>query len=352
LADLVKPVTIVIPSLHRPDLVANCLRFIAAQQVPGDFYDVVVVENQARSDSVLTGPLPANVRQILLEENYGTTGSINRALAVTSSNYVLILNNDVELEPRYLAVLTAALEADPQAAFAIGKLRCATDKARLDGAGDAILQGGGSYRLGHYDLDTGQFDQPARVLCACGAAVLFRRTVLDQAGGLDEKFFAYLDDVDLALRAHLLGYRGLYVPDAVAYHIGSATLGNKLHPKIVRLLTRNQLLVYAKDYPAGVLLRVLPQALVFQLLWFALAIRSRGLVPYLGGIFEAITLLPGMLQKRHAMMRQRRIGNDEFLDLLRHSERAIFDWHSRQSDESRSLLLRIYFGLFRPAGRP
>ena len=79
------------------------------------------------------------------------------------------------------------------------------------------------------------------VLSGCGAAVLYRREVFELCGPLDEDFFAYLEDLDLALRAQLLGYTGIYLPDAVAYHIGSATLGDVLHPRIVEYLTRNQI---------------------------------------------------------------------------------------------------------------
>jgi len=77
--------------------------------------------------------------------------------------------------------------------------------------------------------------------------VLYRSKAFLLCGALDADFFAYLDDLDLALRIHLIGYRGVYVPDAVAYHIGSATLGQALHPRVVEYITRNQLFVLMKD---------------------------------------------------------------------------------------------------------
>ena len=135
----VKTVTIAIPSLHRPDLTSRCLEFIQKQTLPPDCWEIVVIENSAQPGKMLADPLPPNTRRIELPQNEGTTGSINRAVAATESRYVLLLNNDVELEPDYLQQLVAALDRDPQLGFVTGKLLRATERTHLDGAGDAML---------------------------------------------------------------------------------------------------------------------------------------------------------------------------------------------------------------------
>ena len=104
----------------------------------------------------------------------------------------------------------------------------------------------------------------------------YRREVFELCGRLDEDFFAYLEDLDLALRAHLLGYTGIYLPDAVAYHIGSATLGKVLHPRIVEYLTRNQIYLLVKDYPCSVFLRLVPRIVVYQCLWLVFVFAKGG----------------------------------------------------------------------------
>ena len=104
------------------------------------------------------------------------------------------------------------------------------------------------------------------------------------SGGLDPDFFAYLDDLDLALRTHLLGYGGWYVPDAIAYHIGSATLGNTLHPRVIEYITRNQIYLLIKDYPPAVFRRLLPRIVIYQCLWALFAIRKGGFGAYLRGL--------------------------------------------------------------------
>jgi GT2 family glycosyltransferase len=343
----VKTVAIAIPSLHRPDLTARCLEVIQHQTMPAAEWEVVVIENEAQPDSILPDPLPANTRRIELPANEGTTGSINRAVVATESRYVLLLNNDVELQPDYLEKLVRALDADSKLGFATGKLLRATQRTHLDGAGDAMLLAGAAYRLGHFDRDDGQYDRVTAVLSGCGAAVLYRREVFELCGRLDEDFFAYLDDLDLALRAQLLGHAGIYLPNAVAYHVGSATLGDVLHPRIVEYLTRNQIYLLAKDYPRSVFWRLLPRIAVYQGLWLIYATRKHAFAAWLRGSWAGLRGWGRMRRKRRELLVKRRISDDDFLARLRESERQIYDW--QQSADNHSGLLTCYFRLF---GKP
>ena len=345
----VKTVTIAIPSLHRPDLTSRCIDFIQKQTLPQSEWEIVVIENEARPDKILPDPLPPNTRRIELPDNEGTTGSINRAVESTESRYVLLLNNDIELEPDYIERLVTALDSDATLGFATGKLRRATQRTHLDGAGDAMLMAGGAYRLGHLDPDNGQFDRAMPVMAGCGAAVLYRRGTFLSSGGLDLEFFAYLDDLDLGLRAQLLGFGGLYLPEAIAYHIGSATLGDTLHPRVVEYLTRNQIFLLLKDYPRPVLFRLLPRILVYQWMWMLFALRNRALGAYFRGLIAAMRGSGSMRAKHRDLLVTRGIGDAEFLTRLRDSERQIYDWHQSRPQQDRSALLNFYFRIF---GRP
>jgi len=345
----VKTVAIAIPSLHRPDLTERCIHFIQKQTLPASNWEIVVIENEAQPGKILSDPLPPNTRRIGLPTNEGTTGSINRAVAATESRYVLLLNNDVELAPDFIAKLVAALDQDPKLGFVTGKLLRATERDHLDGAGDAMLMAGGAYRLGHLDPDRHQFDQPMPVLAGCGAAVLYRREALLASGGLDIDFLAYLDDLDLALRAQLVGYGGLYVPEAVAYHIGSATLGEPLHPRVVEYIARNQIHLLIKDYPRPVFLRLLPRIVAYQFLWMMFALKGRNARAWLRGVCGALRNRQTMRQKNRALLARRRISDGELLRRLHDSERQIYDWQQSLPAPQRSRLLKIYFRLF---GRP
>ncbi len=345
----VKTVTIAIPSLHRPDLTARCLEFIQKQTLPADEWEVVVIENEAQPDKILPDPLPQSTRRIELPNNEGTTGSINRAVESTQSRYVLLLNNDIELEPNYIARLVAALDDDVSLGFATGKLLRATQRTHLDGAGDAMLMAGAAYRLGNFDQDVGQYDRVMPLLAGCGAAVLYRREAFVESGGLDLDFFAYLDDLDLALRVQLLGYRGLYLPDAVAYHVGSATLGNVVHPRVIEYVTRNQIYLLSKDYPSALFRKLLPRIVVYQLLWAFYAMRHGGIGAYVRGLRQGLRSRNSMQRKQVELTSRRRISDDDFLQRMRDSERQIYQWQKSKPDAEQSSLLKLYFRLF---GRP
>jgi GT2 family glycosyltransferase len=341
-----KLLSVLIPSWRRPDLLQSCLASLARQTLAAEDYEVIVIENEAQPE-LSARPNAVNVRVIPLSENLGTTGSINHGLRQSSSEYVLLLNNDIQLDPHFLEVLVSILQSDSRCGFATGKLLNARRRNILDGSGDAVLRGGGAYRLGHDDEDRGQFEQTTAVIAGCGAATLYRRSVLEEIQGLDEDFFAYLDDVDLGLRAHLAGYTGIYTPQAVAYHLGSATLGDVFHPRIAELLTRNQFLLLLKDYPFGVFCSLLAHIALFQLLWLALVIRRGRFLPFLRGLAGAVRRTPKMLVKRRRIMRSRRISSSQFLALLRTSEKQIWQCQQEVPPSSRSRLLSAYFCLFK-----
>jgi GT2 family glycosyltransferase len=342
-------ISIIIPALHRPDLTAKCVESIRQQGASAGEVEIFIVENAA--NPALTYKAPSGVRSLLLSRNLGTTGSINHALAVSKSLYVLLLNNDVELHPGFLTALRNELDKDSRIAFVTGKLLQNCRHGHLDGAGDALLQGGGAYRLGHGDADVAQFEHPYRVLAGCGAATLFRRGVLEEIGGLDEQLFAYLDDADLGLRVHLRGYYGLYLPQATATHIGSATLRDPLHPKIVSWITRNQILLVIKNYPASLLFRLLARIVFYQVLWGLRTAKAGALLSYLQGMLRVSIALPRALKDRHQRQRSRSVTDAEFLEALQGSERQIYEWHMAQEPGRRSLLLKLYFALFGPAQR-
>ena len=139
-----KTVAIVIPSLHRPDLTRRCVESVQRTTLPAELWKIVVVENEARPESILPDPLPRNTIRIELPVNEGTTNSINRGMAAVPSPYVLLLNNDVEMAPDYLEKLLRVLQSDDSLGFATGKLLRASNRACLDGAGDAMLLAGAS----------------------------------------------------------------------------------------------------------------------------------------------------------------------------------------------------------------
>ena len=266
-------VSLVIPHWNRADLLERVLRSVHAQALPpGVSTEILVVDNASQDDSRAVAER-YGARVIALAVNEGVSRALNRGIAASTGECIVLLNNDVELTPNWLReLLDSALRQD--AWFATGKVLDAAAPDRIDGAGDAVCRGGAAWRLGNGKADGPAFDSPRKTYFPAATAALFRREFFDRVGPLEESFYAYLEDVDLGMRAALAGLPGIYAPGAVAFHRGSATAG-AWSKRSVSWITRHQILLLAKYYSARLLLRFWLPILVAQLLWAALAV-SRG----------------------------------------------------------------------------
>jgi GT2 family glycosyltransferase len=215
-----------------------------------------------------------------------------------------------------------AAEAHPEAGSFASKLVDFDNRGVLDGAGDALRRSGLPYRLGHGEPDRGQYDQTTFVFGACAAAALYRRSMLDDVGLFDEDFFAYCEDGDLSFRAQLADYRCLYAPEAIVYHVGSASTG-KRSPFAVRLGTRNGLCLLVKNLPTPLVPGFLPFVAAGQLSRLVVAASTSTLRAHLDGLAGALRLLPRMLRKRREIQKRRQVPVRYVRRLLKESSRAV-----------------------------
>jgi GT2 family glycosyltransferase len=249
---------------------------------------------------------------------------VNAGIQASEAELVALLNNDTEQHPGWLAALVRAADEHPEAGFFASKLVDYRDRRLLDGAGDAVRRSGLPYRLGHGEIDRGQFENEAFVFSACAAAALYRREMLDDIGLFDEDFFSNCEDWDVGFRAQLAGYRCVYVPSSVVYHIGSASTGGKRSALNTRLGTQNGINVLVKNLPATLIGKTLPFILAGQISRLAITALSPGLLrAYLSGLVGAGRLLPSMLEKRREIQKHRRVPDDYVIRLLRESSRRV-----------------------------
>ncbi len=338
--------SIVIPNWNGGDYLTRCLESLARQTLPPT--EVIVVDNGSTDSSHEAAPsIIRGAKVIRLGWNHGFSYAVNRGIEEAGCEWIVLLNNDVVLESDFLENLLTTLERQPEYDFAAAKLLKADRRELLDGAGDAILLAGASYRLAH-GLPEIDFHRQREVFAACGAAAAYRASMLRDIGGFDEDFFSYLEDVDLAFRARWAGYRCLFIPSSVAHHWGSVTLGGALRPPIVRQITQNQILLVVKNLPSALLARVWMRILWFQLLWLVFAVRRRCLTAWARGMIGALRKLTLFRRKRKEVRRS--ISVDQMWSQLIDSEKEIYD--SFQIDEGAgNALLRAYFAVFPPSKR-
>ncbi len=271
-------ITVVIPHWNRCDLIGPLLDRLHAQTCP--IHEILVVDNGSTDGSVEVAE-NKGARVIALKENIGFAAAVNRGIQEARTSMIAIVNNDVDPQPDWLERLRKALD-EPRVFFATGKLLDPARPGFIDGTYDTISRGACPWRVGQGREDGPVWSRRRRIRMAPMTAALFRADLFRRVGLLDERFGSYLEDVDFGLRCAKQGCFGMYVPDAVARHLGSATLG-AWHRETVRRNARNQVLLVAKHYPARYLVRYGWQILVGQVLWGAVAARhGRGLAYCLG----------------------------------------------------------------------
>ena len=241
-----------------PGLIKSCKELDA---------QVVVADNASTDGSaaMMQAEFP-QVPLIVLDRNYGFTGGYNRALEGIEAEYYVLINSDIEVPSGWLKPLVAWMDGHPSCGACGPKLLSYAQRDSFEYAGAA---GGLVDRYGYpfcrgrvmqrIEKDNGQYDSPAEVLWASGACLLVRASVWKALGGLDERFFAHMEEIDLCWRMQLRGWKVNIVPKSFVYHIGGGTLPND-SPFKLRLNFRNNLLLLENNLPATFVANGLPEA--------------------------------------------------------------------------------------------
>jgi GT2 family glycosyltransferase len=296
---------IVVVSYNSGRHLARCLDAVRRQVRPP--HRVVVVDNGSTDGSLgALGASTADREFVLLGRNSGFAAAANRGIERASDcEWIALLNPDAFPEPHWLEALLARAAAQPEFGMLASRQLMADDPSRMDGAGDIYAVSGLAWRRLHGQPAEGSASGLEEVFSACAAAALYRRDALVQAGGFDERFFCYFEDVDLAFRMRLRGHRCLYVPDAVVHHVGSAVSGRR---SVFSLYHGHRNLVWTwwKNMPDPLVAAYLPDHLALtavSLVHFA----ARGLLrPVLRAKLDALRGLPAVLRQRRVVQDSRR----------------------------------------------
>jgi GT2 family glycosyltransferase len=302
-------VSVIVPTYGGRELLGPCLDALDMQDRVAD--EVIVVDDGSPDDTAtwVVRSYP-RVKVVALPKNRGFAGAANAGVQASRGRIVVLLNNDTVAEPGWLGALVAPLESDPTVGACASKILVHDDPGMLHAAGDGYTTGGIPTNRGAFTRDDGRFDEGASrewIFGPCAAAAAYRRELLDDTGGFDEWLVSYLEDVDLAWRANLLGYRCRYVPEARIRHRISATAGQV---RSSYWCGRNFLLVLARDVPGPILARNWRTILKAQAAialdalrhWRGEAARAR-----LRGIVAGFVRLPDALRRRGAVQATRRV---------------------------------------------
>ncbi len=244
-------IDVIVPNYNGRSHLEICLAALQHQTCHADMR-VTVVDDASSDDSVaFVRTNYPDVHLIVLPQNQGFVAGCNAAIAATTGEYVVLLNNDTEATPIWLAELIGALEAHPEYAFAASKLMLFDRRTIIHSAGDFYRIDGIPGNRGVWQSDAPQFQQPQEVFGPCAGAAAYRRSALNQLAVdgvvFDQDLGMYCEDVDLNLRARLHGLRTIFVPTAIVYHRLSATGGGALASFYCG---RNFPLVWLKNIPA------------------------------------------------------------------------------------------------------
>ena len=259
-------ISVVIANWNGRRYLDKCLSSLAAQTYPA--VEIIVVDNGSSDGSAawIAEHFPA-VQVIANPTNRGFAVANNQGIARSRGLFVALLNNDAWAEPAWLAGLYAAADQGARVGMVASLMLSASRPELVDSTGICVDRCGISWDRGGGQGVAAWASGPLDVFGACAGAALYRREMLDEVGGFDEDFFAYLEDVDLAWRARWLGWQARYAPAARVYHIHSGTGGEGSAFKTY-WLARNKIQMLIKNYPLPQLWLYLPMILLYDSLSF------------------------------------------------------------------------------------
>ncbi len=284
-----------IPNWNGRRWLPGCLQAVGRQRVAPA--EVIVVDNGSDDGSVgFLRERHPEVRVLELGRNTGFAYAANRGLEAAAGEYVALLNTDIVVADDWLARMVAAISLDGRVASVACKMLDLEDPTRVYDAGDVLRRDGACEQRGRFGRDDGRWDHPGEVFGACAGAALYRRGAVLSVGGFDERYFAYLEDVDLALRLRLAGWTCRYEP-AVALHAGEGS-SHRLSGGHLYFVERNTLVLVAKSFP----LRWLPFVLYRQAGWMWHALRERRLRWQVRGLVAGLAMVPSALRARRSLL--------------------------------------------------
>lgn len=324
-------ISVIIPNYNNVHYLYDCVNSLLIQTYKN--FEVIIVDNGSTDESIeVLKTLKSNCRNlrvIELDKNYGFAFAVNRGIEISKGEYVVLINNDTLLDRDFLFHLVTFLKEKENVFSCSSKMIQFYDRKKIDDAGDYYTIFGWQYKRGN-NFPVRRYSKPYEIISSCGGGAIYDKKILLEIGCFDEDFFAYLEDVDLGLRAVIRGYKNLYCPAAKILHVGSASTGSKYNDFKVKLTARNSIYLLYKNMPLPLFIINSPFIILGYIIKFIFfSCKGLGQV-YIEGIKEGLMTLRKFKQKRRENMQKRRIS------LLK------FEWYI-----FKSTVIFVYESIFR-----
>jgi GT2 family glycosyltransferase/tetratricopeptide (TPR) repeat protein len=307
-------VSVVVPNWNGMRFVGMCLDSLA--KLDFEDYEVIVVDNGSTDGSreMIEEQYP-HVRLLKLPDNMGFAIACNEGIKASNAEYIVLLNNDIEVTPDWLKELYEGMERHPECGMGTTKMMFLDQRDVFYNTGDLFHSWSAGGGRGQGEKDLGQYDREEYVFGACAGAGIYRRDFFNKVGLFDEDFFIFAEDVDLNMRGQLQGLKTVYLPKAKVYHIGTATVG-LYSDRYVYLCKRNDIWVFIKNYSLSMYFKYLFSIWKHQ---FAdikyFTYRGQGQVLWKSK-WDALKMLPQMLFRRFQIQRTRTISDQAIEKLI------------------------------------
>ncbi len=282
--------TVVIPNYNGEKYIVDCINRVLEQIK--DETKIIVIDNNSNDNSViLIKDKFQGIKVIVNDKNMGFSFAVNQGIKLTKTKYVLLLNNDAFIMPKFISNIEKCIETDPYI-FSVSSLMLNHRNSDIvDNAGDQLTLLGWAFKTGDGDSKFNYLHQRV-VFSSCAGAALYRVSTFEVIGYFDETFFAYLEDVDIGFRANIYGYKNIFCPTAEVLHIGSATSGGEKYSDFkVSISARNNVLLLYKNLPFSYLFVLFPAFLLGVVIKMLFFLKKGYVKSYLSGFFEGIRLL-------------------------------------------------------------
>ncbi|RPI17929.1 MAG: glycosyltransferase family 2 protein [Ignavibacteriae bacterium] len=304
-------ISIVIPNYNGLEHLKTCYPSLLNQSYKD--WKLVLVDNGSTDDSIsYTMQTIPDTHIIPLKYNFGFAKAVNEGIKdsiyILKPEYILLLNNDIELAPDFLEKGIKTFKLHEDVSSVAVKMLNYYDRNIIDDCGDFIKAHGGSpFARGHGEKDSGQYDKPEYIFGACAGAAFYRKEVFDKAGFFDEDFFAYYEDIDFSFRMQLFGLKCFYQPKAVCYHKRGGTSSVATHGFQTEMCERNLIIMRAKNYPLSLYILYQPLFFIARMNRYYSFIRFHSFTIFLRalrGYFRGIGLYIFQIRKRNSIQKR------------------------------------------------